>query len=253
MDLQVVGAGSMGRWVARALAADASELVTVTFVDADPSVASAASDTLEGTNGCTVTAGTGSEPAAAEVVCVAVPIQAATEAIAEAADRAEAAILDLTGTMAEPVETMAVHAADLERLSLHPLFAPESEPGNVAAVPVTGGPVTDLVRETLTARGNEWFETTPAAHDEAMETVQARTHAAVLAFALAREDVEDRFHTPISGPLSDLADQVTDGDARVYADVQAAFDGAEDVAAAARRLAEADEEAFGTLYEDAGR
>ncbi|MEF8855354.1 MAG: prephenate dehydrogenase, partial [Haloarculaceae archaeon] len=190
---------------------------------------------------------------AAEVVCVAVPIQAATEAIAEAADRAEAAILDLTGTMAEPVETMAVHAADLERLSLHPLFAPESEPGNVAAVPVTGGPVTDLVRETLTARGNEWFETTPAAHDEAMETVQARTHAAVLAFALAREDVEDRFHTPISGPLSDLADQVTDGDARVYADVQAAFDGAEDVAAAARRLAEADEEAFGTLYEDAGR
>jgi len=249
MDLQVVGAGAMGRWFAGALAADAREPITVTFVDADPDAAASAANALEGNTDKSAVA----RAPAADVVCVAVPIPAATEAIAAAADRATEAVLDLTGTMTEPVEAMDRHATDLERLSLHPLFAPENEPGNVAAVPATGGPVTDLVRDTLTARGNEWFETTPADHDEAMETVQARTHAAVLAYALARENVDERFHTPISGPLADLADQVTDGDARVYADVQAAFDGAEGVAEAARRVADAEGAAFEALYEDAGR
>mgnify|MGYP000710623552 CR=1 FL=1 len=50
-----------------------------------------------------------------------------------------------------------------------------------------------------------------------------------------------------------LADRVTDGTPRVYADIQAAFDGAEDVADAARRIADADFEEFHEVYEDAGR
>jgi prephenate dehydrogenase len=43
---------------------------------------------------------------------------------------------------------------------------------------------------------------------------------------------------------------MTGGEARVYADVQSAFDGAEDVAAAASELADADTERFLELYED---
>ncbi len=49
-----------------------------------------------------------------------------------------------------------------------------------------------------------------------------------------------------------LADRVTGGDHRVYGDIQTAFDGAEEVAAAARRVADADEEAFERLYREAG-
>jgi prephenate dehydrogenase len=45
---------------------------------------------------------------------------------------------------------------------------------------------------------------------------------------------------------------VTDGDARVYADIQAAFDGAESVADAARQIAETDGDGFKQLYERAG-
>jgi prephenate dehydrogenase len=93
-------------------------------------------------------------------------------------------------------------------------------------------------------------ETTPEEHDEAMETVQARAHTAVLAFALAAEDVPDAFQTPISESLFDLVEQVTGGEARVYADIQSAFDGAEDVAGAAREIADADDDAFTELYED---
>jgi prephenate dehydrogenase len=154
--------------------------------------------------------------------------------------------------MAEPVAAMRRHAPNRERASLHPLFAPENEPGNVPVVADAPGPVTDRVRETLESRGNDLFETTPGEHDEAMETVQARAHTAVLAYALAAREVPDRFQTPVSGRLAELVEQVTGGEARVYADIQAAFDGAGDVAAAADRVAAADGTAFERLYREAG-
>jgi prephenate dehydrogenase len=251
MHLLVVGAGAMGRWFARALTAATDDPVTVTVTDASDDVARSAADALDAT---------AVDPAAAtepedpfDLVCVAVPIPAATAAITRYAPATDRAVCDLTGTMTDPVAAMREHAPACERVSLHPLFAPENEPGNVAVVPDRAGPVTDAVRAALTRRGNDLFETTPGEHDEAMETVQAKAHTAVLAYALAADDVDERFHTPVSGPLADLAAQVTAGDARVYADIQAAFDGATDVAEAANALAEAEGSAFEALYEDAGR
>ncbi len=53
--------------------------------------------------------------------------------------------------------------------------------------------------------------------------------------------------------LDDLVDRVTNGSPHVYADIQATFEGAEAVADAAARIAEADREAFEALYREAGR
>ncbi|MFC7133823.1 MULTISPECIES: prephenate dehydrogenase/arogenate dehydrogenase family protein [Salinibaculum] len=246
MDILVVGAGAMGRWMGQSLVDDGPESVELAFVDTDADAALDAADAVAGRAVATDTDET------FDGVCVAVPIPAATATIAEYADRAERAMFDVTGTMTDPVEAMREHAPGCERLSLHPLFAPENEPGNLPVVVDESGPVTDAVRDALHDRGNELFETTAAEHDEAMETVQARTHTAVLAYVLAAEEVDDRFHTPISADLQSLSEQVTDGEARVYGDIQAAFDGADDVAAAARRIADADMEAFERLYADAG-
>jgi prephenate dehydrogenase len=52
--------------------------------------------------------------------------------------------------------------------------------------------------------------------------------------------------------MFDLVEQVSGGEPRVYADIQAAFDGADDVADAARQLADADAETFVDLYEEVG-
>ncbi len=177
---------------------------------------------------------------------------AASAAVAEYAPRAERALVDVTGAMAAPLAAMREHAPDLERLSLHPLFAPERAPGRVAAVPDAPGDRTAAVRAALEGAGNRVFETTAAAHDRAMETVQATAHAAVLAFALAAEPVPAAFATPVFDALVEAAAAVTGGDARVYADVQETFDGAEAVADAARRVADADREAFDRLYREAG-
>jgi len=240
MELLVVGAGDVGRWVGRVVDAG------VAFADVEPAAAAAAADAVGGR-----TADLDGEETF-DAVCLAVPLGAAERAIAGHAPRAERAVFDVTGTMTGPVEAMREHASDGERLSLHPLFAPENAPGNVASVVDADGPVTRAVREDVAAAGNELFETTPAEHDEAMETVQASAHAAVLAYALAAGDVREEFETPVSAALGEVAGTLTGGTPRVYREIQEAFDGADRVAKAARRVADADPEAFERLYREAG-
>lgn len=240
MELLVVGAGAVGRWVAASVDAD------VAFTDVDPTAAQAAA---EATGGQAVPLD-GDDRFA--VVCVAVPISAAEAAIATHAARAERAILDCTGVMGAPLAAMREHAPDRERASLHPLFAPEHAPGRVAVVRDADGPTLDAVLADI-AREHDLFETTAAEHDEAMSTVQARAHTAILAYALAADDVPEPFHTPVSEALTGLVDRVLDGEPQVYAEIQQAFDGATDVAEAAGRIADADGETFERLYRDAGR
>ena len=236
MDVLVVGAADMGRWFGRTVPPE------VAFLDVDPSAAEAAASAV---------GGRALPPDATDrfdVVCVAVPMRLTEAAIAEHAGRAREALVDLSGVMAGPVAAMAEHAPDLERASFPPLFGPGNAPGRIAVVTAAGGPTLDRLRSALADAGNDLFETTPEEHDAAMETVQARTHAALLAFALAAEDVPEPFGTPIYDRLDSLVAEFLSGRPRVYADIQTSFDGAGDVAAAAARVAEADPEAFEDLY-----
>ncbi|MBV0922856.1 prephenate dehydrogenase/arogenate dehydrogenase family protein [Halomicroarcula limicola] len=241
MNVLVVGAGSMGEWFARTMR-DHTD-ATLAFTDTDSDAARRAAEAVGGRAVPTDTDGP------FDVICIAVPMPVAEVAIEEYAPRATEAIVDVTGSMAAPLSAMAAAAPETQRASLHPLFAPENAPGNVAVVTDAGGDAVDVVVGALAAAGNDTFETTPEEHDEAMETVQAGAHAAVLAYALAAADVPERFHTPVSAGMADLVEQVTGGDAHVYADIQETFEGADRVAEAARRLADADRDGFAELYE----
>lgn len=239
MNVLIVGAGEMGAWFGGCLRA------SVAYADRDRETAEAVAAT---TGGRAVDLDTTEQ---FDAVCLAVPISAVEEAIAAHAGRATHAVLDVAGVMEPAVSAMRAHASGHERVSLHPLFGAEYAPGRIAVVPDETGPITDRIRSTLLESGNELFETTPDEHDRSMSTVQARTHAAILAFGLASEPVREEFHTPISKQLSALTERVTSGNPDVYAEIQAAFGGADDVAAATRRIADADAETFETLYRDA--
>jgi prephenate dehydrogenase len=249
MDVLVVGAGDVGRWVAEA--ADA----TVAFADVDRGRADAAADAVGGRARAVPLDG----EATFDVVAVAVPLGVAADAVERHAPRAERAVVDFTGEMAGPLAAMAEAAPDAERASFHPLFAPEHAPGRVAVSEGQTGPATEQVRAWLAAAGNELVGVAADTHDDAMATIQGRAHAAVLAFALAADDVPAELATPVYETLDALAERVTGGNARVYGDIQAAFGGAEEVAAAVDRVADAlggggeDAEAFAEVYEDAGR
>ena len=241
MDVLIVGAGAMGTWFGRA--ADAS----VTFTDVDPDAAATAAEAVGDDAGTAPLEGADSY----DVVCVAVPMTHAVDAVADHAARAERAIVDVSGVMGPPLEAMATHAPDLERASLHPLFAPERAPGSIAVVREDVGPTLEALFDALATRGNDLVETTATEHDEAMESVQAATHAAVLSFALAAEPVPEGFETPIYEGLRTLAEQMTEGTPRVYADIQETFDGADAIADAAATVADADREALTDLYREA--
>jgi prephenate dehydrogenase len=246
MDLLVVGAGEIGRWVADTVSADAAPVdASVAFADRDPAVAA---DAAAGRGTRAVDADGGSVH---DAVCLAVPMSAVPAAVEAYAPRAEDAILDVSGEMTDALAAMREHAPDLERASYHPLFAPPRVPGNVAVVVDESGPTVEGITASIEAGGNDVFETTADKHDEAMETVQAGAHAAVLAWRLAAEPVREEFHTPVSAALDEVADTVTEGSPDVYAEIQRAFDGAEDVADAAAAIADADDDGFAALYERA--
>jgi len=241
MSLLVVGAGEMGRWVART----ADRPVAVT--DVDPAVAERAASALDGVR--TVTADT---TETFDVVCLAVPISVVGDAVERYAPNAGRAMCDVSGVMTAPVEAMRAALPERERVSFHPLFAAANAPGNVAVVADTPGPATDALRADLRAAGNHTFETTAAEHDTAMETVQAGAHTAILAYALAAADVREEFATPVSAAMDDLVATVTGGTPRVYREIQETFEGADRVAEAARRIADAEGERFDDLYREAG-
>ncbi|ELY94866.1 prephenate dehydrogenase [Natrialba chahannaoensis JCM 10990] len=260
MNVLIVGAGSMGRWFGTAIGSEA----TITYADVDREAAAAAAEATGGSvttldansgrdgddnsNDTDVQAGQDTYDA----VCLAVPMAHITDAIAEQFSRTDHAVIDVSGVMAPPLAAMREHAPDHERVSLHPLFAPERAPGSIAVVRDATGPITDDLLAALAARGNDLVDTTAAEHDDAMETVQAMTHATVLSFALAAESVPDGFETPIYEQLQTLAEQVTGGTPRVYADIQSTFDGAEAIADAARTIADADATELESLYQKAG-
>ncbi len=241
MRLLIVGAGEMGRWFGDF----AGGWMTVAFTDVDEDAAQVAADELE------AVALDPEEVVSFPVVCTAVPLGETADAIAEFAPVAERALIDLSGSMLEPMDAMRAHAQHCERISLHPLFAPENAPGNVPVVWDNPGQITTALLERLTNAGYEPFETTPSEHDRAMETVQAKVHAAVLGFALAGEPVDDDFHTPVSAGMSDLLDHVLAGNPEVYAHIQDRYAGATEVADAAARIANADIDEFAELYREA--
>jgi prephenate dehydrogenase len=236
MELLVIGAGVMGRWLGRTL----EPIASVTYLDRDRRRAEEAAAA-----GAATATTTGQST---DVVAIAVPISATEAAIATYAPLAREGVFDVTGRMQEPLSAMRDVTDAHERMSLHPLFAPRAAPGRIATAVDVDGPYMTAIRERLQTVGNEVVTIEPETHDQAMRTVQGAAHAAIFAYGLAAEPVPPELHTPVSATLEQLLERVTHGDPGVYREIQDSFDGTEALAAAARRMA-ADPSAFEALYD----
>ena len=240
MDVLVVGAGQMGRWLGSTL----DPIASITYLDRDEEIAAEAAAMGAAT---AVTAGI-----AVDVVAIAVPISATSSVLEAYAPFAREAIIDVTGQMQSPLSVMREVADGLERMSLHPLFAPHAAPGRIAAVIDADGPHVRMLCEQLGEAGNELVETDPVTHDRSMRTIQGAAHAAIFAYGLAAEEVPPELHTPVSETLEGLLARVTEGDPSVYREIQQRFDGIAALGAAADKMA-ADPTAIDVLYDPPDR
>ena len=121
-------------------------------------------------------------------------------------------------------------APHLEALSLNPMFAPSLgiDGRAVAAVVVHDGPRARELLELLRSRGAHVVEVSAREHDELTAVTQALTHAAVLAFGLALEELDvdvdalGELAPPPHLTLLAMLARIASGQPATYRDVQAA-------------------------------
>jgi prephenate dehydrogenase len=127
------------------------------------------------------------------------------------------------------VAALVAHAQHLESVSLNPMFAPALgfDGRAVAAVVVRDGPRARTLLDAVGRRGGRVAEVSADEHDRVAAVTQALTHAAVLAFGLALDElgvtVEDlgKVATPPHLTLLALLARIASGGPETYWDVQA--------------------------------
>jgi prephenate dehydrogenase len=255
------GAGAVGGMFVDLLLADGADVCVVDIREPDRAVAfqrgdvSAPDPRLE------------AELRRADVVLLAVPEQVALAAVGRVAEALpEAALLaDTTSVKSRIVAAVAECSRGLEAVSLNPMFAPSLGIAGrpVAAVVVQDGPRTQALLGLLRRHGGRVVEVGAEEHDRLTAATQALTHAAVLAFGLALDELDvdvpalRELAPPPHRTLLALLARIASGETETYWDVQAANPYAADARAAlrgaARRLdrvvAAGDDAGFGATLE----
>ena len=219
----IAGGGAVGRLFADLLSAAGGDVLVV---DRAAGPGQVVGDITAGGPGLAA------ELAAADVVVLAVPEPVALAALAPvaAAMTPGALLVDTLSVKSRYAAAVSDLPADVEVLSLNPMFAPalgfDGRP--VAAVELRDGPRTQALIRLLSAAGARVVPVAADRHDRLAAATQALTHATVLAFgaALAALDVTAEELAALAPPphatLLALLARIAGGTPEVYWDVQSA-------------------------------
>lgn len=167
----------------------------------------------------------------ADVVVLAVPEPVALAALPALARelRPGALLVDTLSVKTGIVAALRAHATHLEAVSLNPMFGPDLgfKDRAVAAVVVRSGPQTRALLEAVRRRGGHVVRLGADEHDRVAAVTQALTHAAVIAFGLALEELGvavgdvGTVATPPHLTLLALLARIASGEPETYWSVQA--------------------------------
>lgn len=120
-------------------------------------------------------------------------------------------------------------ATDAELLGVNPMFAPSLgfAGRSVIAVPYRCGYLAQALLAFVEAEGSDVVQLDAEAHDRACATLQAATHASILAFGMALAGSHDlataeRIMPPPHRTMLALLARIVSGDPEVYREIQAA-------------------------------
>lgn len=167
---------------------------------------------------------------AADAVLLAVPESVACAAIRGLATLVKpgALVADTTSVKSPVLATWASIDADVQILSLNPMFAPSlgAQGRPIASVVLRDGPRVQALLHVIEDFGSRVVPMSADEHDEISATVQAMTHAAILGFGLAlqrsgldRERLASVAPPPFQALLALLA-RIAGGNPTVYWDIQ---------------------------------
>lgn len=167
----------------------------------------------------------------ADIVVLAVPERVALAAVPVVAPELRPGVLlaDTLSVKTAIAAALAAHAVHLEAVSLNPMFAPDLEFDGraVAAVVVRDGPRARALLDAIRRRGARLGEFGADEHDRIAAVTQALTHAVVLAFGVALDElgvtVKDLGAVAPPPHLTLLAvlARIASGEPETYWDVQA--------------------------------
>jgi prephenate dehydrogenase len=225
----VGGAGAVGGLVVDLLLGAGAEVVVVDIALPSAEVAQACG--YAHGDVCVMDARLAAEMRRADIVVLAVPEGVALAAVPAVARqlRPGGLLVDTLSVKTGIAAALAAHAAHLEVVSINPMFAPALgfDGRAVAAVVVHDGPRVRALLDAVGRRGGRVAEVGADEHDRVAAVTQALTHAAVLAFGLALDelgvDVEDlgALATPPHLTLLALLARIASGGPETYRDVQA--------------------------------
>jgi prephenate dehydrogenase len=223
------GAGAVGGLVGDLLAG----------AGADVCVVDVAAPPLEVTQVCGYTRGdisavddrVAAEVRRADILVLAVPERVALAAVPAVTRqlRPGRLIVDTLSVKTGIVAALAAHAAHLEAISLNPMFGPDLGfyGRAVAAVVVHDGPRARALLSAVARRGGRVAEVGAVEHDRIVAVTQALTHAAVLAFGVALDELDvdvkglGALATPPHLTLLALLARIASGAPETYWEVQA--------------------------------
>jgi 4-amino-4-deoxyprephenate dehydrogenase len=214
------GAGAVGRLMAELLRGAGAEVLAV---DVAPEPGCPRGDL------CAIDERLAAELGRAGIVVLALPERVALAALPGVVRelRPGALLVDTLSVKTRIVAALACHAAHLEALSLNPMFAPALgfDGRAVAAVVVRDGPRARALLGAVHRRGGRVAELGADEHDRLAAATQALTHAAVLAFGLALDELGVDDLGAVAPPphltLLALLARIGAGEPETYWDVQA--------------------------------
>lgn len=219
------GAGAVGGLLVELLRAAGAELVVIDVAQPRAGVRYVPSDVSA------IDARVRSEVQRAGIVVLAVPEPVALAALPLLAPELAPGrlLVDTLSVKTGVVAALQAHAGHLEAVSLNPMFAPALgfDGRAVAAVVVHDGPRVRALLDAVRGRGARVVEVSADEHDRIAAVTQALTHAAVLAFGLALDELGvaaarlTALATPPHLTMLALLARIAQGEPATYWDVQA--------------------------------
>jgi prephenate dehydrogenase len=223
LKVAVVGSGAMGRWFASFARQNLGEVVVA---DAEVRRAKVAAEEL----GVRAAKSAEEAVAKADVAIVAVPIPKTPEVVRSLSQHmGEGSLLmDIASVKSDVVDVMKELKAELELVSIHPLFGPGARDvsgKDFLAVPVRPGEMYAWFKGRLLELGARVTEVEAEEHDRLMAISQSLTHFVLLSYLSALSSMKESkrasgLRTPMFDALLDVALALLAGNPEMYGEIQ---------------------------------